>query len=318
MQHCPGWAWRALSGPRWWVQGPAKWTAAWGPWTLPACAAPVSHPQALDKDLVGLEYVPCTLGGLPLCPGHQPRVILSRELPTPMFWERLKAGDRSHALGLSRGRGSALPGASSTRCWLRTCPPSPPPPSLHLLQGWSLPGPHAACSGLGLCPRRRQPARPDGPLAAPAGRPLTRAADPGGGCAAAPAGRATWRGPRGWRRGPGPAPRRGAAAARGAPWSEKPRGPDTAGERAAGAVRAPASRGRLSTRSAGSRPRGGTGKRPRAGCPRPRLPAAPPAPPPPRPPPPAARSPASRGILHRRPFAPPSRRPPSSWRSAGS
>lgn len=54
---------------------------------------------------------------------------------------------------------------------------------------------------------------------------LTRVGGPGAGCAAAPAGRATWQGPQGSRRGPAPVPERGSAAARGAPWSWSTRGP---------------------------------------------------------------------------------------------
>ena len=179
------------------------------------------------------------LGGLPACPGHLPTVTLHRQPPTPICLEKLKARDPAHALGLSGGPRSALPSVSSTQCLLLTFLHLPhSPPSISCRAGPSKRPTQRPAFDSGFVPYapsplRRSPRRPVPPI--PTGRPLTHAAGPGGGCAAALAGRATWRGPRGWQRGPGPAPERGATAARGAPWRERTRG--TYGQASSGGVR---------------------------------------------------------------------------------
>lgn len=107
---------------------------------------------------------------------------------------------------------------------------------------------------------------------------LTRAGGPGAGYAAAPAGRVTWRGPPGFRRGPDTVPEPGSAAAQGVPWSWSTRGPTMkavaggAGEVRAARQRAPGlvARGREQLREGkGSRrlPDHATTKHPRPPAP---------------------------------------------------
>lgn len=212
---------------------------AWWPQMLSLCGPSITYEGAGQGP--GWTGTRALQAGLPACPGHLPTVILHRQPPTPICLEKLKARDPAHALGLSGGPRSALPGASSTQSLLLTFLHPPHfPPSISCRAGPSNRPTQRPAFDSGFVPYapsslRRSPRRPVPSI--PSGRLLTHAAGPGGGCAAALAGRATWRGPPGWQRGPGPAPERGATAARGAPWRERTRRTD--GQASGGGVRAP-------------------------------------------------------------------------------
>lgn len=121
---------------------------------------------------------------------------------------------------VSQGRrgSSSLPLPDFPKCLLAAGLPWPRPlvPVAPACRGSpALPRVPTARFPFGLCPAPRSfPIQPPGAPGC-----LTRAAGPGADCAAAPTGKATWRGPPGRWPAPGPAPRRGAAAALGEPWS---------------------------------------------------------------------------------------------------
>lgn len=206
---------------------------------LPACVVPVSHMKVLNKDLAGLEPVPCWVAPClrwPPSHGDSAQTAANSYLPG----EAQSPGSRSRSGPEWRSRVN-----SSTR-FLHTGPPADFSPPLLLPLSISCraapskrptqrPAFDSGFVPYAPSPLRRSPRRPVLPI--PSGRPLTHAAGPGGGCAAALAGRATWRGPLGWQRGPEPAPERGATAARGAPWRERTRRTD--GQASGGGVRVP-------------------------------------------------------------------------------
>lgn len=218
--------------------------------TLPAWVAQCHlWRRSPNKDLAPLEYVACWVGFLSALATF-PRLLWA-ELPTPpsSSWDRKLKVLAVPALLAPWGMllvSSPIP--SSTKPPLRTCPEGPPtslrPPQARGPSRRPVP----SASRLLFVPRAPGPSRGH----PQSGDRLTRAGDPGAGCAVAPAGRATLRVPPGWRRGPGPAPERGVAASRGEPWSGRTR---TSGNESA------AARARLSRRRAGGSGREGRGSR---------------------------------------------------------